>query len=120
MDAALRLSIFWPHAGHSSGISSCGNVTRISLRMARFTTQSRREYGGKDNERANPRFDLQFMLCDAMRGVKLATLRRTLTEDERQILARAIFDRLKLSHCEVICHPSRGGAHSSIGKSQGE
>ena len=62
-----------------------------------------------------PDFDLLFSLSDAMRGVKLAVLRRALTLEERDVLARAIFDRWKLTRWEVICHPDKGNVHASIG-----
>lgn len=62
--------------------------------------------------------DLLFSFSDAMRGVGLAALRRALTPDERDVLARAIFDRWKLSRWEVFCHPDQGNIHESIGKAQ--
>ena len=61
-----------------------------------------------------PEFDLLFALSDAMRAVKLPSMRRTLSEGERAVLARAISDRLKLSRWEVVCNPDRGNIHASI------
>ena len=34
---------------------------------------------------------LQFAIYDAMRGVRIPTLKRALTEDERRVLADAVF-----------------------------
>jgi hypothetical protein len=41
-------------------------------------------------------FDLQFSLCDGMRGVK------DVLEEERRVVASAIFERFKLFRCEVV------------------
>ena len=49
---------------------------------------------------------LNFTIYDAMRGVKLPSIKRSLTEDERHILAKAIFDQFKLSKLAVLCNPS--------------
>jgi len=48
---------------------------------------------------------LQFSIMDALRGVRLPTLKRSLTEDERRELARAIFAKFRLCGFEVVTHP---------------
>jgi hypothetical protein len=48
---------------------------------------------------------LQFSIMDAMRGVRLPTLKRSLAEEERRELARAIFTKFKQARFEVVTHP---------------
>jgi hypothetical protein len=55
---------------------------------------------------------LQFSIMDAMRGVRLPTLKRTLTEDERRELARAIFAKFRLCGFEVVTHPRAQAARA--------
>jgi hypothetical protein len=59
---------------------------------------------------------LQFSIMDGMRGVRLPTLKRPLTEDERRELACAIFAKFKQARFEVVTHPrplhSAGGVRA--------
>ena len=59
---------------------------------------------------------LQFSIMDAMRGVRLPTLKRSLAEDERRELARAISANFRLCGFEVVTHPrplhSAGGVRA--------
>jgi len=61
---------------------------------------------------------LQFSIMDAMRGVRLPTLKRSLAEDERREQAHAIFAKFKQARFEVVTHPrplhSTGGARQIL------
>ena len=47
---------------------------------------------------------LRIAIYDAMRGVKLSTLKRTLTEEERHELAQAMFSRYRRCGWRVLCY----------------
>src|SRR5258708_1021895 len=47
---------------------------------------------------------LRIAIYDAMRGVKLSTLKRTLTEDERNEISAVMFSRYKRCGWRVVCY----------------
>jgi hypothetical protein len=55
---------------------------------------------------------LRLAIYDAMRGVKLATLKRALTVDERRILSERIFAKIKQARWEVFCDLDHRSAHT--------
>jgi hypothetical protein len=50
---------------------------------------------------------LRIALYDGLRGVKLPTIKRALNDQERDILANALFARFKQSGWDVVCYPER-------------
>jgi hypothetical protein len=50
---------------------------------------------------------LRIALYDALRGVKLPTIRRALDNQDRDILADALFARIKQSGWDIVCYPER-------------
>jgi hypothetical protein len=57
---------------------------------------------------------LRIAIYDAMRGVKLATLKRSLTEDERHEMAAAIFTKYKRCGWRVLCYIDGMSAHTTF------
>jgi hypothetical protein len=56
---------------------------------------------------------LRFAIHDAMRGVKLAALKRALTEDERRTLSDRILAKIKQAKWEVSSDVNYESSHTS-------
>ena len=52
--------------------------------------------------------DLRFAVSGALRGLKLPSTGRALSQDDRHAVELAVFRRLKLNGWAVVCEPSQG------------